>query len=223
MVDCLYKRSDLISMIKQFDPSITGIYKRNKAELISISEELGLINNKNSVKNIVKQTVNMLKNDIEEEEDEVEDEVKDEEDEEEEDEEVEVEEQKEQEKPTPKIVKQQKLKPIKVTREKLSDAKSDRVRRLKTKSDLETSEITIKKILREFSKDTKFLLKDCDLIENFTQDDANTLISKYNALEEYCSEQIEDLLPTDVSTSFVNYVKKSLNICQGSVEHYIYG
>jgi len=217
MVDCLFKRADLINLIKEHDPSITGIYKRNKAELIEMCSELGIIKNKDSVKDIVKQTVNMLKNDIceveEVDEDEEEDEVEDE------DEEEKVEEQK----PTLKIVKQQKLKPIKVTREKLSDAKINRIRRLKTKSDLESKEMQIKKILRELNKDTKDLIKDCDTIENFTQDDANLLISKYNALEEYCTEQIEDLLPTDVSSSFVNYIKKSLDITQRSIEHYIYG
>ena len=217
MVDCLFKRADLINLIKEHDPSITGIYKRNKAELIEMCSELGIIKNKDSVKDIVKQTVNMLKNDIceveEVDEDEEEDEVEDE------DEEEKVEEQK----PTLKIVKQQKLKPIKVTREKLSDAKINRIRRLKTKSDLESKEIQIKKILREFCRDTKDLIKDCDTIENFTQDDANLLISKYNALEEYCTEQIEDLLPADVNSSFINYVKKSLDITQRSIEHYIYG
>jgi len=217
MVDCLFKRADLINLIKEHDPSITGIYKRNKAELIEMCSELGIIKNKDSVKDIVKQTVNMLKNDIceveEVDEDEEEDEVEDE------DEEEKVEEQK----PTLKIVKQQKLKPIKVTREKLSDAKINRIRRLKTKSDLESKEMQIKKILRELNKDTKDLIKDCDTIENFTQDDANLLISKYNALEEYCTEQIEDLLPADVNSSFINYVKKSLDITQRSIEHYIYG
>ena len=221
MVDCLFKRADLINLIKEHDPSITGIYKRNKAELIEMCSELGIIKNKDSVKDIVKQTVNMLKNDICEVEEVDEDE--EEEDEDEEEEEEEEKEKVEEQKPTPKIVKQQKLKPIRVSREKLEDAKINRIRRLKTKSDLESKEIQIKKILREFCRDTKDLIKDCDTIENFTQDDANLLISKYNALEEYCTEQIEDLLPADVNSSFINYVKKSLDITQRSIEHYIYG